>query len=88
VLEPPRRHDQRRRQHRGDTVEIVEVRSDQEYAGRPLALHWEGKRRVIVDLFQTWREPQGKRFLVRTEDDLIFELFYREENGEWLVKLL
>jgi hypothetical protein len=86
VLEPPRRRDQRWRQHRGDAVSIVEVRSDHEYAGRPLALHWEGRRLLVAALLQTWREPQGKRFLVRTLDREIFELFYRDETGEWEIK--
>jgi hypothetical protein len=39
----------------------------------------------VAALLQTWREPQGKRFLVRTEDGQVFDLFYRDETGEWEV---
>ncbi len=61
----------------------VECRSDQDYAGRPLAVHWQGQRLAITRLIDTWRSPQGKGYLVQTEDDHLFELVYLELEDRW-----
>ncbi len=67
-------------------MEIVECRSDQEYAGRPVALYWQGKHLLVAGLLQEWRTPEGKRFLVRTEDGAVFELNYHEVEDSWRIE--
>jgi hypothetical protein len=63
----------------------VECHSGYDYAGRPLALHWQGGRLVISEVENAWRSPEGKCFRVRTEDGRRFELVYNEQNDEWRV---
>ncbi len=61
----------------------AECRSDQDYAGRPLAVHWQGRRLAVTRLIDAWRLPQGKGYLVQTEYDLLFELVYLELEDRW-----
>jgi hypothetical protein len=63
----------------------VECYSGYEYAERPLALRWEGRRLEIEQVEAQWRIPGGKRFRVRTQDGRSFELFYGELYDEWRV---
>ncbi len=72
----------------GDEVaggELVECHSGYEYAERPVALRWEGRRLEIEQVEAQWRIPGGKRFRVRTQDGRTFELFYGELYDEWRV---
>jgi len=64
---------------------LVECHSGYEYAERPVALRWEGRRLVIEQVESQWRIPGGKRFRVRTQDGRAFELFYGELYDEWRV---
>jgi hypothetical protein len=67
-------------------MDVVECRSDNEYAGRPRALYWEGQRLEIESLLASWRTPQGKRFRVRLLDGRIFEVEYDETNDGWTIE--
>jgi hypothetical protein len=69
-------------------AELVECRSDLDFADTPLALHWEGRRLKIVEIVARWRTPQGKSFRVKSAGDQLFELFYDEVNEEWHIHLL
>jgi hypothetical protein len=69
-------------------VELVECRSDLDYADTPLALYWQGQRLKIEEVMARWRTPQGKAFRVKTVGDYSFELFYDELKEEWYVHLL
>jgi hypothetical protein len=66
----------------------VECHSGFEYAERPVALTWEGRRLEIEAVEAAWRIPGGKRFQVRTAGGLRFELFYGELYDEWRIHLL
>ncbi len=68
-----------------DVTNLVECHSGYEYAERPVALHWEGKRLEIETLEAEWRIPGGHCFRVRTKDGLRFELFYGELYDEWRI---
>ncbi len=63
----------------------VECRSDYDYAGRPLAVGWQGVRRSVQRLLEAQRTPQGKRYRVETQDGLLFELIYQEAEDVWEV---
>lgn len=66
-------------------MDTVECRSDSEYAGRPLALTWQGRRLEIAEILARWRGPAEQGFRVKTVDGQAFELMYRELPDEWHV---
>ena len=66
-------------------VDLVECHSGSEYAERPTALHWGGRRLEVVEILSSWRIPDGKCFLVRTDDGQAFELIYNELEDAWSV---
>ena len=67
-------------------MELVECRSDTEFAERPLALMWDGTRYEIAEIVARWRGPNEKGFLVKTASGASFELTYREVPDEWQVQ--
>ena len=69
-------------------MDIVECRSDSEYAERPLALLWQGERLEIAEILGRWHGPGEKGFRVKTTDGHAFELTYREIPDEWHVQPL
>jgi hypothetical protein len=58
------------------------------YAEKPVALTWEGERKRIVKIANCKRLPEGRFFLVITDDRSVFELLYREDHDEWQIKHL
>ncbi len=66
-------------------MDLVECRSDSEYAERPLALTWQGRRLEIAEILATWRGPNEKGFRIKTVDGMAFDLAYREIPGEWQI---
>jgi len=67
-------------------MDMVECRSDSEYAERPLSLLWEGRRFEIAEILARWRGPGEKGFRVKTADGQAFELTYREIADEWQIQ--
>jgi hypothetical protein len=67
-------------------TDLVECYSGQEYAERPLALHWQGKRLPIIEIVTRWRTLHGKAFLVRTTDQQVFQLSYDELDQTWCIE--
>jgi len=70
----------------GINMEIVECRSDTEYAERPLSLIWQGCRYEIAEIIARWRGPAEKGFRVITVDRQAFELTYHEISDDWHVQ--
>lgn len=68
------------------TMDTVECRSDSDYAERPLALLWEGRRMEIAEIVATWRGPGEKGFRIKTVDGAAFDLAYHEIPDEWHVQ--
>jgi hypothetical protein len=64
---------------------VVECHSDTEYADRPLAFTWQGRRLEIAEILGRWRGPNGKSFRIKTLDGQVFDLIYREIPDDWLV---
>lgn len=64
----------------------VECLSGQTYADRPIAFFWEGRRIPIQSIEARWRFPRGRRFLIKTEDESLFELNYLEHEDEWSIR--
>ena len=69
-------------------MDTVECRSNSEYAERPLALTWNGKRYEVAEILSRWRGPDERGFRVKTIDGQFFELIYREGPDEWKIKIL
>lgn len=72
------------------TNHIVYCRSDSEYAERPTALIWQGKRLQITEIIARWRTPEGKYFRVcadvseATQNQFI--LHYDEVKHQWHIQ--
>ncbi len=69
-------------------MEVVECRSDTEYAERPLSLMWQGRRYEIAEILARWHGPGEKGFHVKTANGLAFELTYQELSDDWYVQPL
>jgi hypothetical protein len=67
-------------------TEIVECRSDSQYAERPLALTWQGERLEITEILARWRSPAGVGFQVQVKSGALFELFYDEADDRWHIE--
>jgi hypothetical protein len=63
----------------------VECRSEFAYAERPAAVWWQGRRLEVQAVEAEWRIPQGKKFRVRCEDSLRFDLVYNENSDDWTI---
>jgi len=63
--------------------EIVECRSDGDYAGRPIRIQWQGKFLVVAEVLANWRTPQGKHYRVITRDNRAFDCQYSEVDDRW-----
>jgi hypothetical protein len=72
----------------GSAVDSVECLSDSDYADRPLALTWQGRRLEVAEILASWRGPGEKGFRVKTTDGRAFELAYRELPDEWHIQPL
>jgi len=66
-------------------MDLVECRSDAEYADRPLAFTWQGRRLVIAEILARSHKPNEKGFRIKTTDGQAFDLIYREIPDDWLV---
>ena len=59
--------------------------TDGDYAGRPLAIHWQGRREAVKIVLAVWRTPEGKCFRVVTEADNVLDCIFSETDEEWIV---
>ena len=66
----------------------VEVRSDHDYIGRPLAFDFQGMRLEVTEVISQTRNPHGYSFRVLTQDFGIFELDYDTRSDQWSVNQL
>ena len=57
--------------------------SGRTYAERPQSFLFEGQAHKVKSIEKEWHQPGGKYFLVRTNDDRLFELCYNEQQDEW-----
>ena len=64
----------------------VEIRSDHDYLGRPLAFYWQDERLEVTEVLAQTRSPHGCLFRVRGKDAGVFELFYDADTDEWSVQ--
>ena len=63
----------------------VECYSGSTYGERPLAFLKDGSKHIVKAVLNQWRLPEGKCFLVRTEEDLLLRLSYDETLDVWQI---
>ena len=63
----------------------VECYSGSMYAEKPLAFLHDGKKHRVSEVLAEYLLENGKCFFVRTEDDLLFQLFYNVTRDRWEV---
>ncbi len=63
----------------------LECRSDTDYPGRPLAFHWESRRRVVESVLASWRTPEGTGYRIVTCDGAVFDCCYSALEQIWRV---
>ena len=66
--------------------DVVECHSEHEYAEKPTALLWEGKRLEIKKILEEWLGPGEKCFRVETEDEQDFLLIYQIASDQWQIE--
>jgi len=67
-------------------MDVVECRSDSEYAERPLSVNWQGRRMEVAEIVATWRGPGEKGFRIKTVEGAAFDLAYHEIPDEWHIQ--
>ncbi len=66
-------------------MDLVECRSDSEYAERPIAFFWDGERLAVEQILDRRRMPEGKRFTVQAVGGGIYDLVYDQAEDAWTV---
>lgn len=66
----------------------VEMRSDHDYIGRPLAFTWHNERLEVTQVLLQSRTPQGYTFKVLNEREGTFELSFDLSTDQWSVEQL
>lgn len=57
------------------------------YAQRPITFSWQGELKTVGTVLAEWQIPQGKQFMVKTQEDEVFILKYDSELDQWQVNL-
>jgi len=63
----------------------LECRSEIDYPGRPLAIHWQGCRRAVKTVLAGWRSPDGTGYRIITLDGSVFDCCYSVAKQTWQV---
>lgn len=69
-----------------DETPRVECYAGYAYPQRPLAIWWQARRLEIVEVRSEARLPQGKRFVVETAGERMFEILYNSLADTWTVR--
>ena len=65
---------------------VVHCRAEFAYPGSPTGFGWENRYLRVRTILTRWRTPHGKGFLVRTDGNSCFELFYSYLGREWQIQ--
>ena len=65
---------------------VVECRSDGDYAGRPMVIHWQQNRETVKAVLGGWRTPLGKKYRVVSLNGRVFDCSYSEIDELWTVE--
>ncbi len=64
----------------------VEWYAGYDYPQRPLAVWWQGRRLAVAAVRSEARLPDGKRFVVETDSEQVFEINYNQIDDTWTVQ--
>ena len=62
---------------------VVRCYSGHTYAEEPRSFEWGGVAYEVKAIERAWREPGQRHFLVRVEDNKLFQLCYNEVEARW-----
>jgi hypothetical protein len=65
---------------------LVECYAGYAYPQRPVAFWWQGRRLLVAAVRSEARLPDGKRFLVETTGEKMFEINYNQIHDTWTVR--
>ena len=66
--------------------DLVECRSEVEYAERPVALYLHDQRHLVLEVLSCWQDPRGRYFRVVTAHQEVFQLFYDQAEDAWIIE--
>jgi len=66
----------------------VECYSGHTYTQEPRAVIWQGCRYAVTAVVSRWRTPEGPAFRVQTEQGQQIDVYYREVEDLWMIRLL
>jgi hypothetical protein len=49
-------------------------------------VHWQGERLEVEAVLQSWRDPQGRGFRVRSVGGQVFDLFFDLVTDSWRIE--
>jgi hypothetical protein len=61
----------------------VRCHSGHTYAERPISFIWQGMNHVVQRIEDAWVEPGRRHFMIRTEKNQHFHLYYDEVQDRW-----
>ena len=64
----------------------VECYAGYTYPQRPVAFWWQGRRLEVTTVRSEARLPSGRRFLVETANEQVFEINYNQIQDTWTVR--
>jgi hypothetical protein len=64
----------------------VECYAGHTYPQRPVAFWWQGQRLVVTAVRGEAHLPDGKRFVVETTGEQVFEINYNQIQDTWIVR--
>jgi hypothetical protein len=64
----------------------VECQSGYSGCDYPIEILFENQRLKVNQIEKEWREPDGKRYIVKTEQGMRFNLVYFEETNTWQIQ--
>ena len=67
---------------------IVTCHSGYTYPEYPTSFDWEGRSLKVDRIIAEWQSPGEKHFKVLVDDNQVFDLIYRLNDGNWIILLV
>jgi hypothetical protein len=67
-------------------ADSVHCRADHNYPGRPIGFCVGEQDHQVHRVLKEWRSPEGKGYLIRTEENTVYVLFWRSAAQLWEIR--